>query len=204
MNGPISFGFHGSRDAAAALVRRAGHDPAAFVFHEYDVTDPFRALRAGELDVMIVKFGRSEPDLVYSAVLSSDARVAVVGAHHPLAERETVGIEELADYEGFECPGRFPAHVWDEVVPPVTPAGRPIRRRWRLTGADTMMDVVRRTEAVHISLRSLADIAPRSVRVIDIHDLPPAPVGLACLPGAPEPVCRFVADAEAALAGSLR
>lgn len=202
MNGPIRFGYHGSPDAAAALVRRAGHEPSAFAFHEYDVTDPFRALRAGELDVMIVKFGRSEPDLVYSAQLSSDARVAVVGAHHPLAARETVGIEELADYEGFECPGRFPAHVWDEVVPPATPAGRPIRRRWRLTGADTMMDVVRRTDAIHISLRSLADIAPPDVRVIDIHDLPPAPVGLAHLPGASPAVRRFVADAT--LAGSPR
>jgi DNA-binding transcriptional LysR family regulator len=195
----IRFGYHGSLPAAQAIVCAAQHQVERFSFTEYDITDPFRALRGGELDLMIVKFGRSEPDLTYSAPVATDQRVAILGAHHPLAGRSSVSVEELADFDGFRCPGTFPPDVWDEVVPPHTPAGRPIRRRHELTSAGTMMATVGRTDAVHISLRSLADIAPPTVRVIPVHDLPPAPVRLAWLGGQePVQVREFIRDAEAA------
>lgn len=198
----IRFGYHGSPRAARALVRAAGHPVEWFSFAEYDITDPFRALRCGELDLMIVKFGRTEPDLEYSATVAIDERVVVLGAHHPLAARTAVSVEEVADFDGFRCPGAFPRSVWDEVVPPRTPAGRPIRRRHDLTGAGTMMVTVQRTDAVHLSLRSLADIAPPAVRVIPVHDLPPAPVRLAWPRGhAPDHVREFVRAAEAAAEG---
>lgn len=195
----IRFGYHGSLRAAQGIVRAAGHRVERFSFAEYDITDPFRALRGGELDLMIVKFGATEPDLEYSAVVATDHRVAVLGAHHPLAGRTSVSVEELADFDGFRCPGAFPPGVWDEVVPPRTPAGRPIRRRHELTGAGEMMTTVQRTEAVHISLRSLADIAPPGVRVVPVHDLPPAPVRLAWPRGCvSRRVREFVRDAEEA------
>lgn len=195
----IRFGYHGSLRAAHAIVRDAGHRVERFSFAEYDVTDPFRALRGGELDLMIVKFGRTEPDLEYSATVATDHRVAVLGTHHPLAGRTSVSVEELADFDGFRCPGAFPPSVWDEVTPPRTPAGRPIRRRHELTGAGTMIKTVQQTDAMHISLRSFADVAPPAVRVIPVHDLPAAPVRLAWLRGhAPGHVREFVRDAEAA------
>jgi DNA-binding transcriptional LysR family regulator len=195
----IWFGYHGSLRAAHAIVLGAGHDVEGFSFAEYDVTDPFRALRGGELGVMIVKFGPTEPDLAYSATVATDQRVAVLGAHHPLAGRASVSVEELADFDGFRCPGAFPPSVWDEVVPPRTPAGRPIRRRHDLTGAPSMMATVERTDAVHISLLSLADIAVPTVRVVPVHDLPAAPVRLAWLRGhEPDGVREFVRDAEVA------
>jgi DNA-binding transcriptional LysR family regulator len=198
----IRFGYHGSRDLAERLVRAAGADRALSLV-EYDVNDPFRALRAGELDVMIVKFAPSEPDLAYSAVLDTDARAAIVGADHPLADRSSVSIEELADYDGFQCPGTFPPQVWDEVVPPMTPGGRVVRRRYSLTSTAALMDFVVRHQAVHISLLSLADVAPPQVRVVPIHDLPPAPVALAWV--RPRPfVEAFVADASASLLGRRR
>lgn len=196
---PIRFGYHGSLQAAQAIVRGAGHRVSRFSFAEYDITAPFRALRSGELDLMITKFAQTEPDLEYSDIVAADQRVAVFGAHHPLAVRASVSVEDLADFDGFRCPGAFPASVWDEVVPPRTPAGRPIRRRHELTGAGTMMATVERTDAVHISLRSLADIASPAVRVVAIHDLPPAPVRLTMLRGHPPGFLReFVRDAEAA------
>jgi DNA-binding transcriptional LysR family regulator len=196
---PIRFGYHGSLRAAHAIVADAGHPVERFSFAEYDITDPFRALRDGDLDLMIVKFGRSEPDLAYSATVATEDRVALLGAHHPLAGRPSVSVEELADYEAFRCPGTFPLDVWDEVVPPRTPAGRPIRRRHELTGTGTVMATVTRTDAVHLSLRSLADVASAAVRVVGVHDLPPAPVRLARRRGhTPDHVMEFVRDAEAA------
>jgi DNA-binding transcriptional LysR family regulator len=195
----IRLGYHGSLRAAHAIVLAAAHDLERFSFIEYDVTDPFRALRGGELDLMIVKFGCTEPDLAYSATVATDHRVAVLGAHHPLAGRDSVSVEELADFDGFRCPGAFPPSVWDEVTPPRTPSGRPIRRRHELAGAGAMIKTVQQTDAMHISLRSFADVAPPAVRVIPVHDLPAAPVRLAWLRGhAPRHVREFVRAAEAA------
>lgn len=199
----IRFGYHGSLRAAREIVLAAGRAEDDVDYHEYDIMDPFRALRAGELDVMIVKFTVDEPDLVCSRVLTVDERAALLGARHPLAGRGSVSVEELADFEGFRRPGSFPAYVWDQVVPPVTPAGRKIHRRHELTTATALMDVLARTDAVHMSVLSLADIAPTTVRVIPIHDLPAAPVALARCHDRRR-AAGFVADAEAALTAVAR
>jgi DNA-binding transcriptional LysR family regulator len=203
--GTIRFGYHGSRDIATEIVRAAGRRDDEVELSQYDVADPFRSLRHGELDVMIVKFGLREPDLARSAVLATDARAAIVGTRHPLAGRDSVSVEELAEFDAFKCPGTMPAYIWDEVVPPTTPAGRRIHRRHEVTSIGAMMALVASTDAVHLSLISLAGIAPPTVRVIPIHDLTPAPVSLAWpFDRGASHVLGFVADAEAALAGSPR
>ncbi|GGN56326.1 hypothetical protein GCM10012285_50850 [Streptomyces kronopolitis] len=198
----IRFGYHGSADVASHIIRLAGWDEAAVRLSEYDVADPFRGVRADELDLMMIKFGLTEPDLVTSRVLTEDARAVVVGAGHPLAARESVSIEELADYDTFARPGSFPGYVWDEVVPPRTPAGRPIRRSHLVSAIPEMMRLVSQCEAVHISLLSLADIAPPRIRVVPIHDLPPAPVTVAWRRERELPVHvrEFISAAEAGAA----
>lgn len=197
----LRFGFHGSPGAARALARTGTTGDERIEFSEYALTDPFRALRAGDLDVMVVKFEVHEDDLSLSTVLTTDRRVAIVGAHHPLATRDSVSVEDLADYDGFERPGTFPSYVWDQVVPPHTPAGREIRRRHRLVDAETMMRTVAVTDAFHLSLASLAEVALPAVRVVTVHDLPAAPVRLAWVRDRVSPRVRaFVARAEAAAA----
>lgn len=207
----IRFGYHGSVEVARRILRlaRRPDDDTGLTenveLSQYDVADPFARLRGGDLDVMTVKFGLREPDLDHSAVLDTDARAAVLGAHHPLAGRASVSIEELAEYDSFDRPGRMPGYIWDEVVPPRTPGGRAIRRVHRLSDAAAMMDLVSRTDSVHISLVSLADIAPPSVRVVPIDDLPPAPVSLAWRANdVPPAVLRLVRTAEAAALRSPR
>lgn len=196
-NTPLRFGYHGSPEVPTGIARAAGYDVELV---EYAVADPFRLLRAGELDMMIVKFSLHEPDLACSGVLATDARAAIIGANHPLAARASVSIEELADYESFDCPGTMPGYVWDEVVPPVTAGGRPIRRGHRISTTGSMIDLVSNAGAVHISLLSLADIVPPSVRVVPIDDLPPAPVAVAWVAGqTDERVRAFVAAAEQAV-----
>jgi DNA-binding transcriptional LysR family regulator len=198
----IRLGYHGSLRLPTRIAALAGR-PESTELRQYDLSDPFRALRAGELDVMIVKFAVKEPDLSYSTVLGTDDRAAIVGAGHPLARRDSVSIEELAGFDTFRCPGAFPAYVWDEVVPPVTPAGRPMRRVREMTDAADMLKLVAAGHAVHVSLASIADVAPLTVRVVPIHDLPPAPVSLAWCRDL-DHVRAFVDGAEAALAASAR
>ncbi|WP_167158889.1 LysR substrate-binding domain-containing protein [Streptomyces sp. MBT27] len=196
----VRFGYHGSTEVVGRIVRLAGREDADVRLIEYDITDPFHGVRAGELDVMIVKFGINEPDLAVSRVLTEDARAAVLGAGHPLADRASVSIEELADYDVFAAPGKFPARVWDDVVPPRTPSGRPVRRNRQAATIPELMRMVAAGEAIHISLISLADLAPSGVKVVPIHDLPPAPVTLAWRRGAEvhDHVREFITTAEAA------
>jgi DNA-binding transcriptional LysR family regulator len=199
--GPLRFGFHGSAELPSTIVRAAGRRAGEVELSQYAVADPFRGLRAGELDLMVVKFRLDEPDLAHSAVLGTDARAAILGAGHPLAGRDSVSIEELAAFGSFHRPGSMPDYVWDEVVPPVTPGGRTVHRRHRLTTTAEMLDLVANAGAVHISLLSLADIAPPAVRVVPIHDLPPAPVAVAWVAARTTRRVRdFVDAAEAALA----
>ncbi|MGA5559725.1 LysR substrate-binding domain-containing protein [Streptomyces platensis] len=195
----VRFGYHGSTEVASRIIRLAGREAAGVQLSEYDIADPFRGVRAGELDVMIVKFAIREPDLVSSRVLTEDARAVVVGSGHPLAARASVSIEDLAGHDAFAPPGGFPAYVWDDVVPPRTPAGRPIRRNRRGRTVPEMMRMVAAGEALHISLISFADIAPPGIKVVPIHDLPPAPVTLAWRRGAEahDHIREFITTAEA-------
>lgn len=195
---PIRFGIHGSPHLAKRIIAAADTDPATVEFVPYDVAEPFRPLREGALDIMIVKYGLHEPDIASSATVAHDGRALIVGAHHPLAGRDTVSVEEAAGYDAFDCPGDFPPYVWDLVVPPRTPAGTPIRRVHRMTTVEAMVDILAGTRAVHVSFQSLDAIVPPHIRVVPVHDLPAAPVTLAWLRGTPlaPEAAAFVAAAE--------
>jgi hypothetical protein len=192
-------GIHGSADIALRVLRAAGWAASAVRLRPYDVRDPFRGLRAGEQHLMIVKYAVREPDLAISRPLTEDARAVLVGAHHPLAERTSVTLEDVAGHPAFRCPANFPADVWDQVVPPRTPAGRAIHRTHPMTTLDRMVEVLTTTRAVHVSFASLETVVPEGIRVIPVRDLPPAPVALCWLRAAPLPAAaaRLVADAEA-------
>ncbi|MFE4516159.1 LysR family transcriptional regulator substrate-binding protein [Kitasatospora sp. NPDC056783] len=195
---PIRFGIHGSPHLAESIIAAAGTDRATIELVPYDVREPFRPLREGAMDLMIVKYDLYEPDIAAGATVAHDPRAVIVGAHHPLAGRPSVSIEETTAYEAFSCPGDFPPYVWDLMVPPRTPAGTPIRRVHPMTTVEAMAAVLAETRAVHLSVRSLEDIVPPNIRVVPIHDLPAAPVTLAWLRGAelsPE-AAAFVAAAE--------
>jgi DNA-binding transcriptional LysR family regulator len=191
-------GYHGSRELPHALIHAAGLTAAQVELVEYDVGDPFAPLRAGRVDVMISKFDHREPDLCYSAPVAVDPRAVVVGLTHPLVGHAEVSVEDVAEYDCFDRPGDMPADVWDQIVPPVTPGGRPIRRGFPLTTVPEMMRLIASGAAVHLTVLSIADVAPPTVRVLPVPDLPPALVNLAWRPDAPAQVRDFVAAVAAA------
>ncbi|MFI0909805.1 LysR substrate-binding domain-containing protein [Streptomyces abikoensis] len=199
---PVRFGIHGSPHLAIGIITAAGHSPQEVEFVPYDVAEPFRPLRERALDIMIVKYALAEPDVAVSRPVAHDGRALIVGADHPLADRETVSIEEAAVYDAFRCPGDFPAYVWDEVVPPRTPSGRPIRRVHPMTTVEAMIDLLATTRAVHVSFQSLEASLPSHIKAVPVHDLPPAPVTLAWLRDGelPPQAAALVADAERSIA----
>ncbi|MFF2352732.1 LysR substrate-binding domain-containing protein [Kitasatospora sp. NPDC058115] len=196
---PVRFGVHGSSHLARRLIAAAGTDPDTVEFVPYEVTEPFRLLREGAMDLMIVKYDLFEADIAASATLAQDHRAVIVGEHHPLAGRDEVSIEEAAEYDAFSCPGDFPPYVWDLIVPPRTPAGTPIRRVHPMTTQEGMAAVLATTQAVHVSFQSLADVVPPHIRVVPMRGLPPAPVMIGWLRGA-----RLSPEAAALVAAAER
>jgi DNA-binding transcriptional LysR family regulator len=200
----LRLGYHGSLALPDTLVRTAGLAPERVELVEYDVRDPFAQLRSGRVDVMISKFDHREPDLCYSAPVALDPRAVVVGLGHPLAGHTEVSVEDVAAYPGFDRPGGMPEDVWDQVVPRRTPGGRPILRRFPLTTVPELMRLIASGAAVHLTVLSLGDVAPPTVRVLPVPDLPPARVELAWLPGGPDRIRHFVAAVESAHAAVTR
>ncbi|MDH2391176.1 substrate-binding domain-containing protein [Streptomyces sp. HNM0663] len=198
--GAIRLGVHGSPHLASRIVAAAGHPETAVQYVPYEVAEPFAPLRAGATDIMIVKYDPLEPDIAVGDPVGWDGRAVLVGAHHPLAARESVSIEDVADYDGFRCPGDFPANVWDLVVPPHTPRGRAIRRTHTMTTVPALVDRLRSSLATHVSFQSLDAVLPPDIRVIPVPDLPSSPVAFAWLRDVELSECvrQFMTDAERA------
>lgn len=196
----LRLGVHGSTHLAARIVAAAGHPESSIEYIPYEVSEPFTLLRAGATDLTLVKYDPLDPDIALSQRVAWDGRAVLVGAHHPLAAQESVSLEQVADYEGFLCPGDFPPNVWDHVVPPHTREGRAIRRTHTMTSMPALVELLRSTLAMHVSFQSLDAVLPPDIKVVPVHDLPPSPVALAWLRGTrlPERARRFVGDAERA------
>ncbi|MFE1958239.1 LysR substrate-binding domain-containing protein [Streptomyces sp. NPDC059479] len=195
---PLRVGIHGSSRQAERIVAAAGHAEERISYVPYDVREPFRLLRAGELDVMLVKFELREPDIVTSGPVAFDSRAVLVRADHPLAGRASVSVEDITAYDAFRCPGDFPPYIWDLVVPPMTPLGGRMRRVLEMGSLAELAETLAGSDSVHLSFRSLDGIVPSGIKVVPVTDLPAAPVSLARLrdtPPSPE-LAAFIAAAE--------
>ncbi|WP_067869614.1 LysR family transcriptional regulator [Nocardia vermiculata] len=105
--------------------------------------NPFGALRADEIDVLVSWLPVEEPDLIVGPVLYEEPFMLLVAADHPLAQRESASYEDLADYGVFSA-GTDPTNpapdYWQSAtVPFTTPSGRTIAR---IAHADTFQDML--------------------------------------------------------------
>src|SRR5215218_769163 len=60
--------------------------------------DTLGPLQRGEIDVLAMRLPIDRPDLVVGPILTSQPRVLAVARDHPLAERDTVTLEDVADH----------------------------------------------------------------------------------------------------------
>ncbi len=142
------------------------------------LTDPFTPLREGEIDVLVNWLSLDERDLTAGPVIDRQPRVLAVATDHPLAERPSVSIEDLAGQPVNRWTGLPPA-LWDAIVPPSTPSGKPIPRTAEAQTPNEGLALVARGKIVHPTVRSMTDLYPRrGVAFIPIHDMPPLPLGL--------------------------
>ncbi|RDI66427.1 LysR substrate-binding domain-containing protein [Nocardia pseudobrasiliensis] len=121
------------------------------------------------------EYAEMEPELSFGPTLLTSPRAVVVSAEHPLAQRDTVDAEELADHELIMPPPSFPSWFIDAWVPPATPSGRPIRRRSVMSewGVDSAVDAIVRTRLIHLATSVRVEgLARPGVVLVPVTGLP--------------------------------
>jgi len=145
---------------------------------EVDTFDAYRALRRGDIDVLCNWLAVDEPDLAAGTAFAHYPRVLAVATTHRLARRRTVTVEDLADEETVLLPPSTPSAVYDLLIPPRTPTGRPIRRTQPVQTISEILSLVARGRIVHPTSSTVPIFNRDDVALIPIDDLPPLPLGM--------------------------
>jgi DNA-binding transcriptional LysR family regulator len=166
---------------------------------EVETFDAYRALRRGDIDVLCNWLAVDEPDLTAGTAFASYPRALAVAATHRLAGQTRVSVEELADEEVALPPSTTPPAVYDLIVPPRTPSGRPIRRTQAIQTINEILSLVARGRIVHPTSSTVPIFSRDDVVLIPIDDLPPIPLGLVWCTSRENPRIRALND----IAGSM-
>lgn len=125
----LLIGFQGTayESVTSAFARFAAEYPDVRpTVRELPLGDPFGALRAHEVDAAVVLLPVREPDLAVGYAFAPEPRVLAVGLEHPLARRERLDAEDLADTDLVAIAGGAPDY-WHHVhTPRFTPLGRAV------------------------------------------------------------------------------
>jgi DNA-binding transcriptional LysR family regulator len=138
--------------------------------------DPVGRLRDGEVELLASWLPLEQPDLVVGPTLTLQPRVLAVARDHPLAGRDAVDFEELADHRVLRF-DNWPKEVDEAVVPARTPSGRPIPGTRVRIGERTILELpvrIARGEAVFPTVASAeAYMGGPDVVLVPINGMPP-------------------------------
>ncbi|MGI5327725.1 LysR family transcriptional regulator [Actinomadura nitritigenes] len=107
---------------------RARHPGCTVQAQEVHFHDLLGPLRRGDLDLQVTELPVTGPGIATGPVVFSEPRALLVSADHPVAQRESVSLEDLADVPLLIPAAGFPQSLLDSHLPARTPAGRPIPR----------------------------------------------------------------------------
>jgi DNA-binding transcriptional LysR family regulator len=146
---------------------------------EVSITDPYAALRQGEIDVLVNWLAVDEPDLIVGPAIAYEERVLALAADHPLAKRKNIHVNDLAGYEAARLPRTHPAALEEAFLPRATPSGVPIPRTRSAHSFGELATLVARGLVVQGTVASSAALLGREdIVLLPIADLPPLPLGL--------------------------
>lgn len=139
-------------------------------------TDFHEVLRNGSVDVLLGRFGADPPDaLVQGPVMSREDWVLGVARGHPLADRDVVSVEELADHAIFGVPHPLTGDLFNPFYPTQTPKGRPIPRHGvARTFAEVLALVARRENVFPAGVSFPAHYGHPEVVFVPLHGWPQA------------------------------
>ncbi|MEU4317718.1 LysR substrate-binding domain-containing protein [Nocardia fluminea] len=206
-------GLGASRTVRLGVFGHAGHElrplidtfrthyPGSDVqFGEITGGDPFGALRAGEADAHVLWLPVSEPDLTVGPTVLTTGRVLAVSADHPLVDRGSASLEDLADNHVVDLGPAAPDYWVASMIPLRTPSGRRIPRGPIGRTFHEILALVAAGHCVH----PLGEIAarytnPPGIVFIPIRDAPALQFALTWRTDADSPVVRALAKAAADL-----
>jgi DNA-binding transcriptional LysR family regulator len=179
--GTLRLGFT-QTTGGTALTRLAGAFTARYpgcrlTLHEVGIGDPYQALRRGDIDVLVNWLAVDEPDLSAGPAIDHQPRVLAVASSHPLARHASVSAEILADYPTLATPPGQRT-LYDTLVPPVTPAGRPVRRTVAAESLNEGLALVAAGQAIHPTVASVPLVQRSDITLVPITGLPALPLGL--------------------------
>ncbi|MBV9447088.1 MAG: LysR family transcriptional regulator [Streptosporangiaceae bacterium] len=154
------------------------HPDCEVTLHDQLLMDPYGPLRRGDVDVLVNWLAVDEPDLTAGPAIEHRDRVVVVGLGHRLAGRKSVSVEELAAEETHGNEAGIPAALFDAIIPPSTPSGRPIPRTYPLRSSEDSTAAISKGLIVHLSAADVPIYQRSDLQVIPVPDLPPLPLGL--------------------------
>lgn len=180
--GPLRIGFTQTTDGPPLhrLIDafQSCHPGCEVSLHEVDTADPYAAVRRGDVEVLINWLAVDEPDLTSGPAIALHSRVLVVARRHRLASRPSVLLEDLGDEQVALMPRSFPAALFDAILPPRTPSGRPIARTQLVRSISQIAAYVAHGRIVHVTMTGIPVFARDDVVFVPIQDLAPLPLGL--------------------------
>jgi DNA-binding transcriptional LysR family regulator len=161
-------------------------------------SEPYEELRKGQMDMLAIRLpAPQDPGLTVGPVLAVDGRILIVAKDHPLAERESVTFDDVADYETADVPSA-PREVRDEIFPPRSPDGRPIRRIVEVNSVGEMLTHVAGGTVVYPTIESITRYyAHPDVVLVPILGAPPSRSGLVWRTGQLSVVAQAFVDVVA-------
>ena len=131
LSGTLTLGFMGAQAHRMEHVLerfRERHPEAELRLHEVVFSDPFAALRRGDVDLLTTWLPVDEPDLTVGPVLQEEPLCLMTASDHPLAAAGRTDIEVLAEHVVPAVRGDAPPSWMTAVLPARTPSGREIPR----------------------------------------------------------------------------
>src|SRR5919109_4564091 len=137
--------------------------------------DPLEQLRTGDVELMVSWLPLHQPDLVVGPTVSRGSRALAVVPDHPLAARDHVTVEDLADFRVAHFDG-WPRELHEAWIPATTPSGRSIPYTRIPAGERSALEIatrVARGELVHPTASSAARyLGPVELTAVPIKGLP--------------------------------
>ncbi|MFD0363958.1 LysR family transcriptional regulator [Nocardia sp. GCM10030253] len=188
ITGILRVGFSGAWSGnlivAAGDLFRTRYPECEIQIQEQVLNNRFGPLRTRELDLQLAEFPAEEPDITTGPIIFSHPRALTVPAAHPLAGRESVSLEDLADYPLITIIGP-PQYFLDFHLPRHTPLGQPIPRGPATTAWQEILSLVSAGKAVcPTSIRSAEYYARPDLAYVPFRDAPTMDFGLTWLTAA--------------------
>lgn len=131
ISGTLTVGFMGAQahQLEPVLERfRSRHPNVSLRFQEVVFSDPFVALRRGDVDLLTTWLPIDEPDLTVGPGLREEPLRLMTAADHPFAAAGRADVEALAGHVVPAVRGSAPPLWMASVLPDRTPSGREIPR----------------------------------------------------------------------------